>query len=134
MYPNFSQAYPAKQANLWPSVPPASLTQLAQTPPYKRLFNMPFRTFVITAFTFANGSGVTGFATDPSRAVTEEKEFYDLTRYLYATYAGTGKTFILKHREGAWPGLQAYDASKNIPPTTANALTTSPTARPTPAP
>src|SRR5438445_12216812 len=71
MYPNFSQAYPDKQANLWPSVPPASLTQLAQTAPYKRLFNMLFRTFVITAFTFSNGSGVTGFGTGPIRTVID---------------------------------------------------------------
>ncbi len=127
--PSFREAYPDKQANLWPSVTPASLTQLAQTAPYKRLFNMPFRTFVITAYTFANDGNVAGFATDPSRAVTEEKEFYDLTRYLYATYAGTGKTFILKHWEGDWVGLQGYDTSKNISPTMVNAMITWLTAR-----
>jgi len=127
--PSFREAYPDKQANLWPSVTPASLTQLAQTAPYKRLFNMPFRTFVITAYTFANDGNVAGFATNPSMAVTEEKEFYDLTRYLYATYAGTGKTFILKHWEGDWVGLQGYDTSKNISPTMVNAMITWLTAR-----
>jgi hypothetical protein len=129
MYPSFRQAYPDNQANLWPSVSPTSLTQLAQTTPYKRLFNMPFRTFVITAYTFANSDNVAGFATNPSMAVTEEKEFYDLTRYLYATYAGTGKTFILKHWEGDWVGLQGYDASKNVSPTMVNAMITWLTAR-----
>jgi hypothetical protein len=129
MYPSFRQAYPDKQANLWPSVTPTSLTQLAQTAPYQRLFNMPFRTFVITAYTFANSDNVAGFATDPSMAVTEEREFYDLTRYLYATYAGTGKTFILKHWEGDWVGLQGYDTSKNISSTMVNAMITWLTAR-----
>src|SRR5207244_12997080 len=74
--PSFREAYPDKQANLWPSVTPASLTQLAQTAPYKRLFNMPFRTFVITAYRFATDGNVDGFAASPSMAVTDEQELY----------------------------------------------------------
>jgi len=122
MTPGFRQAYPDKQANLWPSTTPASLTRVAQTAPYKALFQMPFRTFVITAHSFANGANVAGFATNHDAAVSEENEFYDLTRYLYATYGGSGKTFILKHWEGDWIGLQNYDTSKNISSTMVNAM------------
>src|ERR1700758_940113 len=131
MLPKFRQIYPDKQAAMWPATNPTSLTQLAQTAPYKALFSMPFRTFVITAYTFANNDNVAGFATNPGMATAEQAEFYDLTRYLYATYAGTGKTFILKHWEGDYIGLQGFDTSKNISPTMVNAMITWLTARQT---
>jgi hypothetical protein len=120
--PGFRELYPDKSSGLWPQNEPANLTQLAQTPPYKTLFSMPFRTFVITAYSFANGDNVTQFTTNPQAASSEEREFYDLTRYLYATYSGSGKTFILKHWEGDYIGLQGFDVTQNISPAMIQAM------------
>jgi len=79
------------------------------------VFNLPFKTYVITAYTFANStfSGtsvqehISLIAGSSARQAAETKEFYDLTKYLYSTYAGSGKTFILKHWEG--DGIVAAD-------------------------
>ncbi len=97
MEPNFRSRYPEKSGPTWPTGDLQSITELAQTAPYKALFDLPFKTFVIIAYAFSTQDDVQNFAVDPSLAALEEKEFYDLTRYLLTTYAGTGKTFILKH-------------------------------------
>jgi hypothetical protein len=102
----FLDDYPQKaNGPFWPPATPASLTELAQTAPYQALFNMPFNLFVITTFGFQNQDRIDTFRTDPNAAINEEQEFYDLTRYLYSTYAGTGKTFILKNWEGDYAAL-----------------------------
>ena len=122
LYPKFRQSYPEKSGPLWPSTNPTSLAQLAQTAPYKTLFGMPFKTFVLTAYSFANSDRIPNFASDFNAAVAEEKEFYDLTRYLYAAYAGSGKTFILKHWEGDLTALQGSSLSQNISSTMVTAM------------
>src|SRR5262245_8160319 len=49
--PKFRSRYPDKtNAPSWPMADPHSLTELAQTDPYKAVFDLPFRTFVITAY------------------------------------------------------------------------------------
>jgi Carboxypeptidase regulatory-like domain len=123
MVPEYRTRYPDKSvAPFWPAGDLHSLTELAQTAPYKALFDLPFKTFVITAYSFAAGDHVANFATDPSLAGQEEEEFYELTRYLLTTYAGTGKTFILKHWEGDYIGLQGFDTSKSISPSMVDAM------------
>jgi len=123
MEPKFRARYPDKSnAPFWPPEDPHALVELAQTAPYRAVFDLPFRTFVITAYSFAAGDTIQDFATDPTLAAKEEQEFYDLTRYLLATYAGTGKTFILKHWEGDYIGLQGFDTTKDIPPTMVDAM------------
>src|SRR5580765_2574018 len=81
--PKFRTRYPDKSnAPFWPVEDPHSLVELAQTAPYKAVFDLPFRTFVITAYSFAAaGDQIQNFATDPTLAAREEQEFYDLTRY-----------------------------------------------------
>jgi hypothetical protein len=115
--PDFRQLYPDKGSALWPQKNPANLAELAQTAPYRTLLEMPFRTLVITAYSFANADNVAQFATNPAAVSSEESEFYELTKYLYATYAGTGKTFILKNWESDYVGLQGFDVTQNISPT-----------------
>jgi len=83
---------------------------------------LPFKTFVITAYAFTTMDDVDNFAVNPDAAALEEHEFYDLTRYLYMTYAGTGKTFILKHWEGDFIGLRGFDTSKDISPDMVDAM------------
>ena len=123
MEPQFRSRYPDKSnAPAWPAGTPSTLTELAQTAPYKALFSMPFKTFVITAYAFTTMDSVENFAIDPDAAAFEEQEFYDLTRYLLMTYAGTGKTFILKIWEGDYTGLQGFDTTKDISPTMVDAM------------
>lgn len=120
--PNFRTRYPEKGGPPWPAGDLQSITELAQTDAYKAVFNLPFKVFVITAYGFATQGGVQNFAIDPSLANREEQEFYDLTRYLLTTYAGTGKTFILKHWEGDYIGLGNFDTSKDISPAMVDAM------------
>jgi carboxypeptidase family protein len=120
--PNFRTRYPDKSGPLWPSGDMQSMTELAQTDAYKTVFNLPFKVFVITAYAFGTQGPAQNFATDPNLATLEEQEFYDLTRYLLTTYAGTGKTFILKHWEGDYIGLGNFDTSKDISPAMVDAM------------
>lgn len=123
MEPQFRSRYPDKTAApFWPAGELESITELAKTAPYKAVFDLPFKTFVITAYAFATQGDVQNFATDPGLAALEEQEFYDLTRYLLTTYAGTGKTFILKHWEGDYVGLRGFDTSKDISPGMVDAM------------
>ena len=121
--PDFRVLYPDRGDHLWPDQNPTSLVQLAQSAPFQSVLKMPFRTFVITSFSFANADQINRFATDTNAAAAEEGEFYDLTKYLYATFAGSGKTFILKHWEGDWAGLQSGDTAADISPTMISAMT-----------
>ncbi|HST79224.1 MAG TPA: carboxypeptidase regulatory-like domain-containing protein [Verrucomicrobiae bacterium] len=127
--PNFRTRYPDKSGPLWPTGDLQSMTELAQTDAYKSVFNLPFKVFVITAYAFGTQGPVQNFATDPNLAAREEQEFYDLTRYLLTTYAGTGKTFILKHWEGDYIGLGNFDTSKDISPAMVDAMNVWLTAR-----
>jgi hypothetical protein len=122
--PNFRNDYPDKTAGLWPRADPASLVELARSAPFQSLFQMPFRTYVVTIFTFGNNDNIAAFATDTQAAAREEAEVYDLARYLLTTYAGTGKVFILKHWEGDFEALQGFDTSQSISPTMASAMIT----------
>lgn len=112
--PSFRSTYPDKGSNSWPAQDPSYISDLVQAEPYASVLNMPFKTIVITAHTFANNDRVVGFASS-GNLQAEEDEFYNLATYLFRTYANTGKTFILKNWEGDWIGLQGYDTSQSIP-------------------
>ena len=127
--PSFSAQYPDQSAKLWPAARPTSLAQLAQSSPYDQVFHMPFKTIVITAYTFANtgaNTGLTwpndgwdyvaGMAQSPARQQAERNEFYQLVKYLYSKFSGSGKTFILKPWEGDWTALASqHGGGGNIP-------------------
>lgn len=113
--PSYRTKYPDRGAGMW-NGNPSSLQELAQTKAFKKLFAMPFDTFVLTANTFSNDGQITGISGDDARLQAEEDEFYGLAKYLYSAYAGSGKNFILKNWEGDWIGLQDYDTSKDISP------------------
>jgi len=115
--PAFLTEYPDQSANLWPAAAPTSLAQLAQTSPYDQVFHLPFKTIVLTAYTFANWDHVAGMAQSPARQSAEENEFYQLTKYLYSKFSGSGKTFILKDWEGDWAALGGQSGvADNISP------------------
>ncbi len=121
MTPNFRNTYPDRGAPMWPAADPQSLAQLAQTVPYQVFFNAPFQSYVLTAYSFANNDRVSAFVDDTNAAAAEEQEFYDLTRHLLTTYAGTGKVFILKHWEGDSIGT-AFNWGSSIPPNMVTAM------------
>ncbi|MGE5112699.1 MAG: hypothetical protein ACM3JB_17675 [Acidobacteriaceae bacterium] len=122
LYPGFRTSYPDKATVSWPATTPTSLTQLAQTTPYKQLFGMGFKVIVLTTLTFSNGGdNVLNFNVDPTAAAREEQEMYDLTTYLLTHYKGSGKTFILKNWETDQLALQG-DNLANIPPEWVSAL------------
>ncbi len=111
--PNFRSTYPDRNSGMWPAENPSYISDLVQAAPYAKVLSMPFKTIVLTTYTFANGDGVAGFASH-GNAQAEEDEFYNLAMYLFRAYANSGKTFVLKNWEGDWIGLQGYDTSKNI--------------------
>ena len=97
--PSFRSTYPDESSTNWPSSDPSSLNELAKTAPYDQVFQMPFKTIVMTSFTFANDDRVEGISNEPARLQAEENEFYQLAKYLYSRFSGSGKTFILKNWE-----------------------------------
>jgi len=113
--PNYSGNYPDRGAGMWDRTP-MTLADLAQTAAFRKLFAMPFDTFVLTTYTFSNNDQITGIHSDQGRQQAEEDEFYSLAKYLYSKYDGSGKNFILKNWEGDWIGLQDYNTSKDIAP------------------
>jgi hypothetical protein len=115
--PWFQSQYPDKSARNWPAATPTSVAQLAQTGPYDQVFHLPFKTIVLSVYTFANKDYLPGFANSPQMQSAEENEFYELTKYLYSRFSGTGKTFILKNWEGDWVALggQGSSTAGNIP-------------------
>jgi len=109
----YQENYPDKDADLFGQ--PKTLTELAASPAYSQVFQMQFKVYVITTLTFANGDNIFGAAkSQRDVAASERAEIYDLAKYLYATYKGSHKIFILKNWETDWFGLQAYDPSRAI--------------------
>jgi hypothetical protein len=56
-----------------------------------------------------------GMAQSPARQQAEQKEFYQLTKYLYSKFSGSGKTFILKNWESDWTALFSVPEHGDIP-------------------
>jgi hypothetical protein len=109
--PWFRSQYPDQSTKNWPTTDPTNVAQLSQTSPYNTVFNLPFKTIVLTVYTFANKDYLPGFAQSQEMQSAERKEMYDLTKYLYSRFSGTGKTFILKNWEGDWVALGGEGSS-----------------------
>lgn len=80
-------------------VPPADLVDLARHPYYQELFAKPFSTLILVV---GRREPVVDFLDGMTRQEIEheQNQVYDLARYLLATYAGAGKTFVLQNWEG----------------------------------
>lgn len=72
-----------------------SLKELAQHPYYKTCFGMPFSTIALSV-------GGAGVKTTDETSQIEEKEIYELTKYLLEEYKDREITFILHNWEGDW--------------------------------
>ncbi len=84
----------------WPKV--ESLVEGAQLPYFKTLFNKPFTTYVLVVTSLGRPDYYWRDGITEEDQKDEEKQFYELTKYLLTAYCGTGKTFILQHWEGDW--------------------------------
>ena len=72
-----------------------TLKELAEHPYWSATFDMPFSTIALSV----DGAGI---RTTDSSAATEEKEVYELTRYLLDKYRERDITFIIHNWEGDW--------------------------------
>jgi hypothetical protein len=98
----------------WPKV--ASLVEGAQTPYFKTLFNKPFTTYIlkVTALGREEGYWRTGISNEQKK--DEQRQFYELAKYLLTQYKGTGKTFVLQHWEGDWMVRGNYQGDQEPAP------------------
>lgn len=78
-----------------------SLIALARDEPsYHKVFDMPFRHFVMWAYPFANSDEWWGSGYNATKGAKDYQEMYDVTRYFLTNYNNSGKTFYLGHWEG----------------------------------
>lgn len=71
--------------------------QVLKKPYFKALFAKPFSTYILVVNI---GGAVFQDGMTPSEVADTRRRFHDLASYLLATYAGTGKTFIVQNWEG----------------------------------
>jgi hypothetical protein len=98
----------------WPSFD--SMVEQARHPYFRELFDRPFTTFHLSAYSFGVGEHNHYFRTGVSDRQYEREAaaFYDLTRHLLETYRGTGTEFVLQHWQGDWGVVGEYDRSKEL--------------------
>jgi len=97
----------------WPEMD--SLVEVAKSPYFRELFDKPMTTYVMMCFSIGRDAGYWKKGVTEEQKLDEQRQFYQLTKYLLATYKGTGKTFILQHWEGDWLIRGNYDG--NVDPT-----------------
>jgi hypothetical protein len=84
----------------WPKV--ASLVAGAQTPYFKDLFSKPFTTYILVTASLGRDEAYWRKGITDEQKKDEQRQFYELAKYLLTQYRGTGKTFVLQHWEGDW--------------------------------
>jgi hypothetical protein len=91
-----------------------SLVEIAQSPYFRQLFDKPFTTYILMCFSVGNDAGYWRKGLTKEQKQDEQRQFYELAKYLLSAYKGTGKTFVLQHWEGDWLIRGNYD--RNIDP------------------
>lgn len=92
------------------------VVELARRPYFQELFAKPFSTFILV-ITPVTGSSQFLDGLTREEAAAESDQMYRLAKYLLATYANTGKTFILQNWEGdhlLYQGLAAGAAPGEV--------------------
>jgi hypothetical protein len=82
----------------WPKV--ASLVAGAQTPYFKDLFSKPFTTYILVTASLGRDEAYWRKGITDEQKKDEQRQFYELAKYLLTQYRGTGKTFVLQHWKG----------------------------------
>ncbi|MDO4557377.1 MAG: hypothetical protein Q4C47_00220, partial [Planctomycetia bacterium] len=88
-----------------------------QSPYFREVLALPFRTIILWTYSdipdehYWNSGPITA-----NQAIREETQFFRIASYLYETYRGTGKEFILTHWEGDWAVRGHTDAQRDPTP------------------
>lgn len=98
----------------WPKA--NSLVEGAQTPYYRGLFSKPFTTYIMVVTALGRHDGYWRNGITDEQKKDEQKQFYELARYLLTRYKGTGKTFVLQHWEGDWMVRGNFDGQAEPTP------------------
>jgi hypothetical protein len=98
----------------WPQM--NSLVEIAQSKYFRRLFDKPFTTYIMMCFSIGKNAAYWRNGITAEQKLDEQRQFYELTKYLLTTYKGTEKTFILQHWEGDWLIRGNYDRSVDPTP------------------
>jgi hypothetical protein len=93
----------------WPLVD--SLVEGARTPYFKDLFDKPFTTYIMVVTALGRDDAYWRSGITDEQKKDEQRQFYELTKYLLTAYKGTGKTFVLQHWEGDWMVRGNFDAN-----------------------
>lgn len=96
----------------WPPMP--SMVDVAKSPYFRELFDKPFTTYIMTCFSKGRSAGYFRSGMTSEQKLDEQRQFYELAKYLLTAYKRTGKTFVLQHWEGDWLIRGSYD--KNVDP------------------
>jgi hypothetical protein len=97
----------------WPEM--NSLVEIAKSPYFKELFDKQFTTYVLMCFSMGRHEAYWRRGITEQQKLDEQRQFYELTKYLLTTYRGSRKTFILQHWEGDWLIRGNYD--RKVDPT-----------------
>jgi C-terminal processing protease CtpA/Prc len=108
---NLQSSYPFNSK--WPDA--GSLVDTAKSPHFRSLFDKPFTTYIMMSFSRGRGDAYFRHGMTEQQILDEQRQFYELTKYLLTTYQGTGKTFVLQHWEGDWLIRGNFD--RNADPT-----------------
>jgi len=84
----------------WPKV--ESLVAGAETPYFKDLFSKPFTTYILVVASLGRDEAYWRKGITEAQKKDEQRQFYELAKYLLSRYRDTGKTFVLQHWEGDW--------------------------------
>ena len=92
------------------------VTEVRDEPSCRRVFDMPFRHFILWVYPFGWTQAKPFDGYSESERSKEYREIYDLTCYFLTNYNNSGKSFYLGHWEGDWYLLQNYDTTTNPNP------------------
>lgn len=112
-FDNPPRSYPFNSK--WPKMD--SMVEMAQSPYFQKLFNKPFKTYIMMCFSKGHGGGYWKNGITEKQKKDEQRQFYELAKHLLTTYKDTGKTFILQHWEGDWLIRGNFDAKSDPTPT-----------------
>jgi hypothetical protein len=97
-FTSLTRSYPFNST--WPTV--GSLTEMAKIPYFKTLFDKPFETFILEAYSPGREDHYYLKGMSAQNVARERQEIAELTTHLLDTYKNSGKTFILQNWEGDW--------------------------------
>jgi len=98
----------------WPQF--NSMVDIAKSPYFRKLFDKPFTTYILMCFSTGRNAAYFRHGITEEQKLDEQRQFYELAKYLLTTYRKTGKTFVLQHWEGDWLIRGNYDRKADPAP------------------